>query len=103
MGRPQQGHPFRVQPGRELERRLPTELSEDPQQRSVFGLTSHDGFHVFVGEGLEIQAIRCIEIRADGFGIAVDEDGFHTRGADGLHRLHTAAVELHALPDAVGS
>ena len=102
MRGPQQRYAFRVQAPRQFQRCLTAELSEDAQQIAILRFTPHDRFDVFMGKGFEVETVRGVEIRTDRFGIAVDENGFHPSSANGLHGLHAAAVELHALSDAIG-
>ena len=99
---PQQRHPGGLQAPGQLERGLAAELGEHPQQPARGGLPVHHGLDVLEGERLEVEPVGDVEIGAHGLGVAVDQDGLHPLGADGLHRLHAAAVELDALADAVG-
>ncbi len=99
----QQGHAGRVQPRGELQRGLAAELGEHAQQLAAGGLPVDHGLHVLEGERLEVEPVGDVEVGAHRLGVAVDQDGLDPLGADGLHRLHAAAVELDALADAVGA
>ena len=59
--------------------------------------------HILGRERLEVEARRRVVVRRDGFGIAVDHDGLVASILEGKGCVHTAIVELDALPDPVRS
>ena len=94
---PDDRHAGLLQPARQLQRRLAAELDDD----ALRALQVHDLHDVLEGQRLEVQAVRGVVVRGDGFRVAVDHDRFV---ADLLQReggVHAAIVELDALADAV--
>ena len=83
----------------ELQGRLAAELNNHPV--GIFPLDDvQDLLH---GQRLEIKLVRSIVIRADGFRIAVDHDGFITFFFEGEGGVHAAVIELNSLTDAIGA
>src|SRR5262245_10767317 len=92
-------HPGPFQRQCKLQRGLAAELND--YAVGVFPL--HNVQDLFQSQRFEIKLVRRIVIRADGFRIAVDHDGFITFFPQGEGRVHAAVVELDALADAIGA
>ena len=90
---------FFIQALGQFERRLPAELHDDAIGFFVFD----DLPEVFPENGFEVEFIGNVEIGGNGFGVAVDHDGFVAGFLDRLQTMHAAIIEFDALADAVGS
>ena len=88
-----------LQRQRELQRRLPAELDDDP----VGALLRGDVEHVFQRQRFEVELVRGVVVGAHGLRIAVDHQGLEAVLLQGERRVHAAIVELDALADAVGA
>ena len=96
--RAEQLHAALLERHRELERRLPPELHDDP-----LGLLLLDDVeHVLERQRLEVEAVGRVVVGRHRLGIAVDHHGLESQLAQRHHGVHAAVVELDALPDAVG-
>ena len=87
----------------QVQRGLAAELDDDAVQRAVLLFGFEDLDDVFFGQRLEIEAIGGVVVGRDGFGIAVDHDGFIAGFAEREGGMAAAIVELDALADAVGT
>lgn len=58
---------------------------------------------VLEGERLEVQAAARVVVGGHRLGVAVDHDGVVAGVAQGEAGVHAGVVELHALPDPVGT
>ena len=56
----------------QLDSSLPAELDDDCPRF----LCLDDIIHIFRRQRIEIESVRCIKIRGNGFRIVVDDDGF---------------------------
>ena len=83
--------------------RLPAQLHDHTLERAVALFFAQNLDHVFGGQRLEVQTIRCVVIGRHGFRIAVDHDGLVTGFFQRVSRVYTAVIELDPLPDAVRS
>ena len=84
---------------RELERRLAAQGDD----HAVGSLGVDDVHDVFVGDGLEVEAVGGVVVGRDGLGVAVHHDGLVAQRRQRVARMHAAVVELDALADAVGA
>ncbi len=98
-GRPEYRNAGFLQPGRQLQRGLATEL--DYHALGLLDLT--DPEDVLERQWLEVQAIGGVVVGRDGLRIAVDHHRIATRLAHRLRGVHAAVVELDPLADAVGA
>ena len=82
----------------ELQRRLATELDDDP-----FGLLDlADRQHVLKRQRLEVEPVRRVVVGRDGLWVAVDHHRVTPGLTDRLRGMHAAVVELDPLADPVG-
>ena len=88
---------------RQLERGLPAELNDNAQNFTARLFFANDLDDILAGQRFEIQTIRRIIIRRNGFGITVDHNRLEPRLAQSHHRMNAAIIEFDPLPDAVGS
>ena len=58
---------------------------------------------MFQRQRFEIEPVRGVVVGGDGFGVAVDHDGFIARRGQGIAGVAAAIVELDPLADAVGA
>ena len=56
---------------------------------------------VFPENGFEIKFICCVEVRRNGFRIAVDHDGFVSAFLCSEHAVHARVIEFNTLTNAV--
>jgi len=75
-----------------VEGRLSAELDDHALGLFLF----IDAEHVLHGEGFEIEFIRCIVIRRDGFGVAVHHDGLKSLVPQCEGRMDAAVIEFDA-------
>ncbi len=80
---------------RQIDRRLPAELTDDALRFLLFD----DFHHVFFRQRLEIQRVGRIEVRGNGFRIVVNDDGFLAGFAQRPGRVDGAVIEFNPLPD----
>ena len=83
----------------QIQGRLPAKL--DDHAHGLFRF--RDVEHILLGQGFEIEFVRCVIVRAHGFRVAVHHDAFHALLAEREGRMHTAVVEFNALADPVGA
>ena len=102
-GRPQQRHTLRLQPSREPQRRLTTELTDDACHRTHRLFGRDDLEHVLECQRLEIEPVRGVVVGGHRLRVAVDHDRLEAGLAQRESRVHAAVVELDPLTDAVGS
>ena len=86
-----------MQPGGELQRRLPAELDDDAL--GLLDLAHAD--HVLERQRLEVQPVGGVVVGRDRLRVAVDHDRVAAELAHGLGRVHAAVVELDPLADPV--
>ena len=98
-GRSDDGQSRIHQLARDVQRRLPTELDDDPLRL----LLVIYGQHVLHRQGLEIKLVGGVVIRGDRLGVAVHHDGLVAFLPDREGRVDTAVIELDPLSDAVRS
>src|SRR6266540_6875162 len=77
---------------REIDRGLPAKLDDHP----VGLLPVEDVEHVLERERLEIEAVRGIEVRADGFRVVIDDEGFVTGFPQRPDAVNGTVIELDA-------
>ena len=94
-------NPGRLQPQRQLERRLPAVLHDARDLAAGLLLARDDRRDVLERQRLEIQAVDGVVVGRNGLGIAVDHDRFVAFVAQRERGVTAAVVELEALPDAV--
>ena len=85
----------------ELQRRLPAELNDDADQFAARLLQPRDFDHVFRRQRFEIEAIGRVIVGGDGFGIAIDHNGFKPRLLQRIGGVTAAIIEFNALADPV--
>ena len=78
---------------------MATELNNDAD--GVFGLNNVE--HVFLGEGLKVEAIAGVVVGGHRLGVGVDHDGLVAVLLQRKGGVAAAVVELNALADAVGA
>ena len=83
----------------QLQRGLPTKLNNHAFR---FFLVD-DRNNILEGQRFEIEPIRRIVVSRDGFGIAVDHDGFITTFFCRQNTMNTRVVKLNSLTNAVGA
>ena len=86
-----------LQPHRQIQRRLATELNDDTFRL----LNVDDVHHVFERKRLEVESIGSIVVSRDRFGIAVDHDGLEAGLMQRKRSVTTAVVKLDSLSNAV--
>ena len=69
----QNGHAGLVKGSGQVERGLPSKLNNHAEWLFRF----HDVKHILAGQRFEIELVRCVVIRADGFRVAVHHDAFN--------------------------
>jgi hypothetical protein len=87
-----------LQPCREIERSLPTELDDD----AIGLLVVADVEDVLERERLEEKFVAGVVVGGDGLRVGVDHQRFVADFAEGEGGVDATVVELDALPDAVG-
>ena len=95
--RTQNRHPGLFERHRQLERRLPAELDNDP----IRLFAPHDAQHIFQRQRLKIQLVGGVIIRADGLGVTVHHNGFKAVLFERKGRVYAAIVELNALANPI--
>ena len=95
--RPENGHARRFQSICEIERRLATELHENPFR--FFLIVNVE--HVLERERLEIKFVARIVIGRNRFRIRVHHDRFKSELTQSEGGMHTAVIELNSLADPV--
>ena len=66
-------------------------------------LALHDILHMLKIDGLEIQNVARVVVRAHGLGVAVVQNALHAQIAQREGGMHATIVKLDSLPNAVGS
>ena len=94
---PRMGAPGLLEGHRQLERRLPAVLDDEPLRL----LDPDDLEHVLEGERLEVEPVAGVVVGGDRLRVAVDHDGLEPGLPQREAGVHAAVVELDALADAV--
>ena len=94
---PHDSHTLRLQRSGKLERSLATVLHD----HAVGLLDAYNLEDILECERLEIETVRRVVVGRNGLRVAVDHDALVPRLAHCERGLHTAVVELDALPDPV--
>ncbi|CAM4383490.1 hypothetical protein DEMA109039_16665 [Deinococcus marmoris] len=89
----------RLQPPRQLQRRLPAQLHDHAHGFLVI----HDVHHVFKGQRLKVQPVCRVVIGADRLRVGVDHDRLVPGVLQGPDRVYGGVIKLHALPNPVGA
>ena len=100
--RAQNGDIGRFQRRSQFQRRLPAQLHDHPMQGAIALFHRNQLQYIFSRQWFKIQPVAGVIIGRDGFGVAIDHDGFiaHIRKRKG--RMAAAIVKLDPLADAVG-
>ena len=97
--RAQNPDPSSLQSFGEIDGGLTAELDDDAQRI----LQLHHMHHILQGQGLEVELVGYGEIRGDGLGIVVYDDGLIAQLSDGPDAVDRGIVKLHTLTDAYGT
>ena len=87
----------------QFERCLAAELHNYPFQSAVFLFFGENFQNIFSRQRFKIKAVRCVIIGRNGFGIAIDHDGFITGFGQRETGMAAAIIKFDPLTDPVGA